>query len=321
VKRPEAVSRGRLAAAAEAPKGAEAEAAARKSARVQYGRAAEKASPDGQAPQAAARKERAGADGRARHHAGERVLTAAEQLVAAVAGRPQAARPASASGSAGEPQKKVEGLRKDGHAEPRVVVIDLRKQQPPQPAREKPAEPAERVSRTLKDGDRDSRGLSVSVFKADRNAEPPAAAAAPQAAGRFRDALQAELVRHSTMVLRDDGATSEMRLVLKPESLGAVRIHLRMADNRIEGQIVVDNRNVRQLFESVLPSLEDGLRQQGFGSASLEVSVGHRDATGQRDLSPEARRVGPVGAPEAHARAADRWAVLRLGDGLVDLVV
>jgi flagellar hook-length control protein FliK len=127
-------------------------------------------------------------------------------------------------------------------------------------------------------------------------------------------------VRHSTMVLRDDGATSEMRLVLKPESLGAVRIHLKMADNHIEGQIVVDNKNVRQLFESVLPSLEDGLRQQGFGSASLQVSVGHRDATAGRDR-PEPARAAAGGAIEARASAADRWAVLRLGDGLVDLIV
>ena len=112
-----------------------------------------------------------------------------------------------------------------------------------------------------------------------------------------------------------------MRLVLKPESLGAVRIHLSMADNRIEGQIVVDNKNVRQLFESVLPSLEDGLRQQGFGSASLEVSVGHRDATPQREPSPDPGRAEAVGSLAGHVKPADRWAVLRLGDGLVNLVV
>jgi hypothetical protein len=94
-----------------------------------------------------------------------------------------------------------------------------------------------------------------------------------------------------------------------------------MADTRIEGQIVVDNRNVRQLFESVLPALEQGLREQGFGSASLEVSVGYRDSTDRRDSPAAFPRAEAVSSIESRMAPADRPLTMRLGDGLVDLVV
>jgi hypothetical protein len=78
---------------------------------------------------------------------------------------------------------------------------------------------------------------------------------------------------------------------------------------------------VRQLFESVLPALEQGLRDQGFGSASLEVSVGHRDSADRREEPPGFARAEAVGSMENGTRPADRPLALRLGDGLVDLVV
>jgi flagellar hook-length control protein FliK len=201
------------------------------------------------------------------------------------------------------------------------VVIDLRKAAA-QPARDKPAEPAEPPSRAGRDGEREGRGVNVALFKAQKGDDAQSAPAPREMTGRFREALQAELVRHSTLILREDGVGSEMRLVLKPESLGAVRIHLRMADNRIEGQIVVDNKNVRQLFESVLPALEQGLREQGFGSASLQVSVGHRDSTDRLGEPPVLARAEAVSSIESRTKPADPpLAVMRLGDGLVNLVV
>jgi flagellar hook-length control protein FliK len=264
-------------------------------------------------------KQKPEADSRARRRQEPR--NDAPAAIAAFAGRqapaaqPQAARPA------GEPEKKgPEGTRRAEPSEPRVVVIDLRKAAAARP-RENAPEPSEPASRGGRESDREVRGVNVALFRAEKGGAAQSEPVPREAVGRFREALQAELVRSSTLILREDGAGSEMRLVLKPESLGAVRIHLRMVENRIEGQIVVDNRSVRQLFESVLPALEQGLRDQGFGSASLEVSVGHRDSADRREEPPGFARAEAVGSMENGTRPADRPLALRLGVGLVDLVV
>jgi len=92
---------------------------------------------------------------------------------------------------------------------------------------------------------------------------------------RFQERFVPEVVKQTGIILKNGGA-GEIRLVLKPENLGSVRIRLSLSESSLEGRIVVDNSSVKELVESSLDSLRNALRQEGFQTASLEVSVGHR---------------------------------------------
>ena len=128
---------------------------------------------------------------------------------------------------------------------------------------------------------------------------------------RFHDTLRSEVLRRAGLVIRDGGG--EMRLILKPESLGSVRINLNLTGNHIEGRIIVENNTVKQLFESQLFHLSQAFKEDGFESTALEVSVGGRQ--GRRSpRDPDFR--------EASRRFEDHTAVVEqtsLGDWLVNL--
>lgn len=89
----------------------------------------------------------------------------------------------------------------------------------------------------------------------------------------FRRLLTLEIVQQSRIILKD-GGKGEIRLILKPESLGRVRIRINIQDNSIEGKILVENNTVRELFEGNLEHLRNALRSEGFDTAALEVAVG-----------------------------------------------
>ena len=148
----------------------------------------------------------------------------------------------------------------------------------------------------------------------------PASGAAPQSGlERLRETAGAELIRASQLVLRDGGG--EIRLVLKPESLGSVRIRMNLVDNKIEGRIIVDSPAVKQVMDQNIDALSRALTAGGFQTASLEVSVGGQNAdTGRRMQEPpaEARRIA---AAEGFARNIPGEESLSMGDLLVNLFV
>ena len=125
-----------------------------------------------------------------------------------------------------------------------------------------------------------------------------------------------EMVRASGIVLRDGGG--EIRLVLKPESLGSVRIRMNLVDNGIEGRIIVDNAAVKQVLDSGLDALARALTAQGFHSASLEVAVGGQNADGGRaagEPHPAARQQ----VADGFERNVPGIESMSLGDLLVNL--
>jgi hypothetical protein len=96
--------------------------------------------------------------------------------------------------------------------------------------------------------------------------------------------LNGDIVRHASIVLRD-GNEGTIKLSLKPESLGNVKIHLEMAENRIAGHIIVENDEVLRAFERELRSLEQAFKDSGFAGATLDMAVssdtGRNGAGGQ----------------------------------------
>ena len=152
---------------------------------------------------------------------------------------------------------------------------------------------------------------------AGRSAQAPRAGADPLPQSRFQEVLRDEVVRHASVVVRD-GGSGEIRLVLKPESLGEVRIRMKVVDDSIEGRIVVQTNEARELFRDNLASLEAALLEQGFDSARLDVSV----SDGNRER-PEPDRPVPavtaVAAGEELERTARTVLLVDVGTHAVDL--
>ncbi len=91
-------------------------------------------------------------------------------------------------------------------------------------------------------------------------------------AERLNDVYNAEIVKQGSLVLRD-GDSGTIRLLLKPESLGNVKVRLELADNHITGRIVVESEEAREAFQADLERLAKDFIDSGFQDAKLEVSV------------------------------------------------
>lgn len=151
-----------------------------------------------------------------------------------------------------------------------------------------------------------------------RKAAPASNAAAQSGLERLREMAGAELIRASNLVLRDGGG--EIRLVLKPESLGSVRIRMNLVDNKIEGRIIVDTSAVKQVMDQSIDALGRALTAGGFQTASLEVSVGGQNADNGRQMQEPPDKVRRVAA-QGFERNIPGEESLSMGDLLVNLFV
>jgi hypothetical protein len=113
-------------------------------------------------------------------------------------------------------------------------------------------------------------------------------------ARRLREEGNSGIVKSARFILRDRHE-GEIRLLLKPESLGEVRIRLSLQDNLIGGRILVENENVRAVFVQNMPDLASAFRESGLELGSLAVSVGNgeRRGGGEERSRNEARKAAP----------------------------
>ena len=204
----------------------------------------------------------------------------------------------TAAGAAGVPAAAKQGTMR--HAEPLIRVVDLRIKLKSEDS------PAIRALAATAILDKDAsvpltqrlagaRDLSA---EAPQKAAASAAAPAQTALERLQDMAGSELLRATNLVLKDGGG--EIRLVLKPESLGSVRIRMNIVDNAIEGRIIVDSSAVKQAVDGSIDALRRALTAEGFQTGSLQVSVGGQNAeTGGRkeqDWQPQpVRRIAAQG--------------------------
>jgi flagellar hook-length control protein FliK len=126
--------------------------------------------------------------------------------------------------------------------------------------------------------------------------------------GRGFSALTDQIVKQTGILLKDNNS-GEIRLVLKPEHLGQLRIKIDMNNNSLTGKIFVQNHDALRLVQQNLDSLARALRDSGFTTAELNVSVGGKDA-GERKRGgssplPSVRPVGEVKDFDNGAGAAE----------------
>ncbi|MDR2940990.1 MAG: flagellar hook-length control protein FliK [Treponema sp.] len=96
-----------------------------------------------------------------------------------------------------------------------------------------------------------------------------------------------DIVRHASMALHD-GGEGVIKLALKPDSLGNVKIHLKMSENKITGHIVVESEEALNAFKKEITSLEQAFRESGFTNAQLNLSLtaDQRNADWQQQSAP-----------------------------------
>ena len=151
-------------------------------------------------------------------------------------------------------------------------------------------------------GEAAGKDIVLEVRLANQGQDPSAAKTTweVKAGQAFEDILARELhqnlnndiVRHASVALRD-GNEGTIRLALKPESLGNVKIHLEMAENKITGRIVVETIEALRAFEREIASLEKAFQDSGFEGANLEMSLADHGGAEQQWQETEASQFLP----------------------------
>jgi len=181
--------------------------------------------------------------------------------------------------------------KKNGDSEVKIIVEDRRtahiKENSSQLLKAvDTGEPANKVTLELVPSD-DVSGMQIRGEHSDTGGKSFVLQTAEEQKGaalldrQLQDKGTQELTKNIRFVLKDHNE-GEIKLILKPESLGKVRINLNMHENHIVGKIIVENNNVRQAFMNNLTNLTKALEDSGFSSASLDVSVGGDQTQGRR---------------------------------------
>jgi flagellar hook-length control protein FliK len=88
----------------------------------------------------------------------------------------------------------------------------------------------------------------------------------------LHNGLNTEIVRHASLVLKENGE-GLIRLSLRPEHLGDIKIRLEMSDNKVTGRIVFESDEAMKAFEKEIASLEQSFMDSGFDGANLEMAL------------------------------------------------
>ncbi len=79
-----------------------------------------------------------------------------------------------------------------------------------------------------------------------------------------------EIVRGVKVILKQ-AESGEIRINLKPDNLGRVRVDIQMDGNRLSGRIFVESAVAREAFQASIEGLQNKLMESGFNSADLEL--------------------------------------------------
>jgi len=138
---------------------------------------------------------------------------------------------------------------------------------------------------------------------------------------QLKEQFNSEIVKKGSILVRSNGS-GEIRLDLKPDNLGQVRIRLSMENNNIAGKILVENINVKEAFDQNMQELYKAFKEHGFDEMTLNVSVGDQRRQGKSRGEKAAESVpagefGPVQMTQSeHLRSVQNGGEERLIDML-----
>ena len=87
-------------------------------------------------------------------------------------------------------------------------------------------------------------------------------------------------------VLSFNNGQNEIRIDLKPEFLGHIRMHIVTDSHQVAVKIIAESPFVKDMLESNLNQLKADLQAQGLKVDELEVSVGHDSHSGTKNKTP-----------------------------------
>ena len=127
--------------------------------------------------------------------------------------------------------------------------------------------------------------------------------------GNLQQALRSHLAEkgnsdivQQARIIMNGQDSGEIKLILKPENLGEVRINLQMQDGHIAGQIFVENKEVQAAFQDNLDALMQAFQDGGLEMGAMQVTVdpnaGRQNGQSQQqfaeDRSEERRKIHAV---------------------------
>jgi hypothetical protein len=149
-------------------------------------------------------------------------------------------------------------------------------------------------------------------------------------ARELHENLNGDIVRHASVMLRN-GGEGTIRLSLKPETLGSVKIRLEITENRITGRIIVESGEAFKAFEQELHALEQSFRDSGFDGANLEMAFASDGREGRQEREGDSLFSGRRAAlrydsalSSAESQEEGQWLGIRLdryGRTLVNVLV
>nr|AGS52600.1 flagellar hook-length control protein FliK [uncultured bacterium contig00042] len=121
----------------------------------------------------------------------------------------------------------------------------------------------------------DFNGNSVGQSNAQTAWEAKAGSALENMLAReLHQSFNGDIVRHASIALRDGGAGT-IKLNLYPESLGKVKIHLEMAENKVTGRIFVESTEALNAFRKEIDALEQAFKDAGFFGRGFKLITYH----------------------------------------------
>jgi flagellar hook-length control protein FliK len=147
----------------------------------------------------------------------------------------------------------------------------------------------------------------------------------------FADALASRLqtgasdIVRSAQIVLQHGDSGIIRLRLDPDSLGGVKIELKMTEKQISGKIIVESDIAGEAFRSSLDALKDAFAESGFETTALEVEVRNDMASGTENGNGNGERGdndGPYWSRSLRELDAAVPVLASAGrDGLLDVLV
>ena len=89
-----------------------------------------------------------------------------------------------------------------------------------------------------------------------------------------KEELFSQIIENSKVIENQD--FSEIRIQLKPDSLGKLTIRLIMEKGEMTAKFIAENHRVKESIESNFSELKDSLSQKGINIQNLSVSVGQQ---------------------------------------------
>jgi len=107
---------------------------------------------------------------------------------------------------------------------------------------------------------------------------------------RASEDMFSEIVKQFTLIVNKGGG--EARIVLEPQTLGNIKLNVKLHHSEVNTHIVVDNMTLKDLIQSKLTVLQDSLLSQGFTLGSFSVEVKEQNTSSQMSADGKNSGVG-----------------------------